>query len=144
MLLLRLALLTSIGLGLGGCQGDPGGDGPAGVPVTLKLHVGSGSSISGTPWTLVLNSVAADSRCPLGAFCIQQGEALLALELASPLADPLPQDNPHFTLGSRPITVEGLRFSQVSVTPVRRIGEPIDQSAYSVTLSISGTRGARP
>jgi hypothetical protein len=109
----------------------------------VKLKVGSGASIDGTPWTVIFDSVAADSRCPIGAFCIQQGEAVLALELASPLADPLPQDSPHFTLGSTPIDVEGLRFSQLTVTPLPTIDHPIDPATYVVTLSISGTRGVR-
>jgi hypothetical protein len=105
-------------------------------PGTVKLKVGSGASISGTPWTVIFDSVVSDSRCPLGVLCIQAGEALLALELASPLADPLPHDNPHFMLGTTAVTVEGLRFIQVEVLPLMRQNVKIDPTSYEVTLRI--------
>jgi hypothetical protein len=105
-------------------------------PGTVRLKVGSGASIGGTPWTVIFDSVVSDSRCPVGAQCIQAGEALLALELASPLADPLPHDNPHVTLGTAPVTVEGLRFTQVEVLPLMRQNVKIDPRSYQVTLQI--------
>jgi hypothetical protein len=105
-------------------------------PETVKLKVGSGASIAGTPWTVIFDSVVTDSRCPLGVMCIQAGEAVLALELASPLADPLPQDSPHFTLGTAPVIVQGLRFTQVEVLPLMRPDVKIDPWSYQVTLRI--------
>jgi len=105
-------------------------------PETVKLNVGSGAPIAGTPWTVIFDSVVSDSRCPIGAFCIRAGEAVLALELASPLAGPLPLDSPHFTLGTAPVIIEGLRFSQVEVLPLMRPGVTIDPRSYQVTLRI--------
>ena len=98
--------------------------------------VGAGAAIAGTPWTVILDSVVSDSRCPIDVQCIQAGEAVLALELASPLADPLPHDSPHFTLGSAPVIVEGLRFTQLSVLPLPRQNVKIDPRSYQVTLRI--------
>ena len=139
-----LMVFSSIALGLAGCQGESALNVPNSAPVTLTLHIGSGALLADTPWTVIFDSVLADSRCPIGAMCIAQGEARLALELSSPLADPLPQDKPHFQLGIAPIAVEGLHFSQVAVTPLPRIGDPIDPSTYVVTLRISRSPAARP
>jgi hypothetical protein len=127
------ALIVSAG---GACSSYAGPARSIRPPATVKLKVGSGASIAGTPWTVMFDSVVSDSRCPLGAFCIQPGEALLALELASPLADPLPHDSPHFLLGRTPATVEGLRFTQVEVLPLVRQGVKIDPRSYQVTLQI--------
>ncbi len=110
-------------------------------PATVKLGVGDGAFITGTPWTVIFDSVVSDSRCPVGVFCIQAGEARLALELASPRADPRPHDNPHFTLGVAPVTVEGLRLTQVEVLPLRRQGESIDPKSYRATLRIEAISG---
>ena len=112
-----------------GSEGNP--------PTTVKLGVGGGAAIAGTSWTVIFDSVISDSRCPVGVFCIQAGEALLALELASPLASPLPQDSPHFTLGATPVTVAGIRFTTVAVAPLRRVGETIDPRSYKLTLAIA-------
>ena len=120
----------------GACSSDAGPARSIRPPGVIKLKVGSGASIAGTPWTLIFDSVVSDSRCPLGAMCIQAGEAVLALELASPLADPLPFDSPHFMLGTTPVTVEGLRFAQVEVLPLMRLDVKIDPRSYQVTLQI--------
>ena len=110
------------------------------VPGTVMLKVGEGASIAGTPWTVRFDSVVSDSRCPLGVFCIQAGEALMALHLDNPAADPPRRDNPYFNLGAAPITVEGYRFTQSGVEPIRRLNETIDPKSYVLTLLIeSGT-----
>jgi hypothetical protein len=108
----------------------------------VTLAVGARTSIQGTPWTLVFDSVVSDSRCPERVVCIQAGEALLALELASPMADPVPPDNPHFTLGATPVVIEGLRFTTVTVTPVSQVGEAIDPRSYRVTLRVEAVSGS--
>ena len=122
--------------GAGACSSYPDPSLSIRPPGTVKLKVGSGASIDSTPWTVIFDSVVSDSRCPLGVLCIQAGEAVLALELASPLADPQPHDNPHFTLGATPVTVEGLRFTQVEVLPLMRQNVTIDPKSYEVTLQI--------
>jgi hypothetical protein len=127
------ALIVS---GAGGCSSNADPSLSIRPPETIKLTVGSGASIAGTPWTVIFDSVVSDSRCPIGVMCIQAGEAVLALELASPLADPLPQDSPHFLLGTTPVIVEGLRFTQVEVLPLMRQNVKIDPRSYQVTLRI--------
>ena len=132
----RLLLAVLLVLGGTGCSSDPFGRVAPGGAVTLRLRPRSGAAVPRTPWTVVFDSVMSDSRCPIGALCIQAGEAVLALELASPLADPLPQDSPHFSLGSEPVEVEGLRFSQVDVQPMPRIGVKINPADYLVTIRV--------
>jgi hypothetical protein len=105
-------------------------------PVEANLGVGGSAAIIGTPWRVMFDSVISDSRCPVDALCIQAGEALLALELTSPYADPLPQDNPHFSLGASPVTVEGFQFTTLDVAPLRHVGDMVDPKSYRVTLRI--------
>ena len=109
-------------------------------PATVTLGVGDGAFIKGTPWTVIFDSVVSDSRCPANAICVQAGEALLALELASPLADPLPPDNPHFTLGVAPAKAQGFRFAMTKVTPYP-FGTRIDPKSYRVTFTIEALPG---
>ncbi len=130
---IALVALTAIA-----CSSD--GIGSVAVPGAVTLKVGTGATIQGTPWTVRFDSVVSDSRCPLGVLCIQAGEALLALHLDNPAADPPRRDNPYFTLGATPINVEGFRFMPSAVLPIRRQNETIDPKAYTVTLLIeSGT-----
>lgn len=123
-------------IGGSGCSSSVDGTPSVHPPGSVTLKVGSGATIDGTPWTVQFDSVVSDSRCPIGVFCILAGEAVLALELASPLANPLPQDSPHFNLGTTPVIVEGFRFSQVEVLPLARQNVTIDPKSYEVTLTI--------
>ena len=100
------------------------------------LHVGGSHVIGTTSWSVKLDSVISDSRCPLGVLCIQAGEALLAMELTNPAADAIPPDNPHFALGTTQLTVNGFRFFQTDIQPVRMQNQTIDQSAYVATLRV--------
>jgi hypothetical protein len=127
------ALIVSSGGACSSCADPSLSIRPPGI---VKLKVGSSASIDGTPWTVIFDSVVSDSRCPIGVFCIQEGEAVLALELASPLADPLPHDSPHLTLGMTSVTVEGLRFTQVELSPLMMQNVKIDPQSYVVTLKI--------
>jgi len=106
------------------------------LPATIKMHVGDSATIRGTSWTLVFDSVASDSRCPVDVECIQAGEAVLAMQLANPLAEPQPPDNPRFTLGAQPVTAEGFRFTQLEITPVRHVNQAIAQKSYAAKLRI--------
>ena len=106
------------------------------LPATVKMRVGDSATIRGTSWTLVFDSVVSDSRCPIDVQCIQAGEAVLAMQLANPHAEPQPPDNPRFTLGSRPVTVEGFRLTQVEITPVRHVNQAIAQKSYAAKLHI--------
>ena len=100
------------------------------------LHVGASHVIGTTQWSVKLDSVISDSRCPLGVLCIQAGEALLAMELTNPAADISPPDNPHFALGTTQLTVNGFRFFQIDIQPIRQQNQTIDQSAYVATLRV--------
>ncbi len=100
------------------------------------LHVGGSHVVGTTQWSVKLDSVVSDSRCPLGVLCIQAGEALLAMELTNPAADPGPPDNPHFTLGTTQVTVDGFRFFQIDIQPIRQQNQTIDPSVYVATLRV--------
>jgi len=142
----RVPAYAALMLAIAGCSSNSDLLLSVRVPGSVRLSVGSSAAIVGTPWRVKFDSVISDSRCPLGVLCIQAGEALLALELTSPVADSRatgnsgPTDNPHFTLGTTPTTVEGLQFSQAEVLPIQRQGVQIDRRTYLVTLTIeSGT-----
>jgi hypothetical protein len=138
--MLRSVAIGALAIGGVGCASGPE-SGTVRPPATVKLSVGGGAMIENAPWTVIFDSVISDSRCPIGVLCIHAGEALLALELASPLADPLPHDSPHFTLGTTPVAIEGLRFTQVEVLPLPRQNVKIDPGSYQVTLKIEAVGG---
>ena len=133
----RLTMLATACLLGAGCAST---DAELHVPGTVVLKVGGSASIAGTPWSVKFDSVASDSRCPLGVLCIHAGEGLVSLELTSPVADPPRYDNPRFNLGTTPVTVEGYRFTQIELSPIQRQNTTIDPRSYVVTIMIeSGT-----
>jgi hypothetical protein len=107
-------------------------------PAVVTLAPGGSAAIATTSWTLRFDSVASDSRCPASADCIAAGEAVLAMHLTSPLVDPLPGTNGGFTLGTTPVTINGFTLTQVSVTPLRNIGETINPKSYRVRINVVG------
>jgi len=119
---------------MGGCAAGTIGSVQAPGSVTLKS--GTSAVISGTNWTIRFDSVVSDSRCPLGVYCIQAGEARLALQMTNPLVDPIPGEGSAFTLGSTPVARYGFRFTATEITPVKRVGKEIDRRDYRATIKI--------
>ena len=134
---------------LGACTGMGTTTGTSGLPAStvvvadsdFDLTVGQSAHVDGTTLTLTFNGVTADSRCPLGVFCIQAGNAAVSLTVTdaggtkTPLvlySNPTPQT---------PISakVAGYEISLVAVQPIRRRNVTIPPASYIATLHVRKT-----
>ena len=105
------------------------------LPVTVDLGAGNRVSLVHQGITLRFDSVVTDSRCPMGAFCIQAGQAILSFSLTGPNA---PASGQLLLASDRPDVTLGVVLSAEEVTPYLRINQPPpDHRAYRVKLLIS-------
>jgi hypothetical protein len=105
------------------------------LPVVVDLAAGNRISLVDQRITLRFDSVVTDSRCPMGALCIQAGQAILSFSLTGPNA---PASGRLLLASDRPDTTLGVVLSAEQVTPYRQVSQPPpDHRAYRVTLRIS-------
>ena len=108
---------------------------PAGERITLKP--GDGFFIRAGELTVVFTGVLGDSRCPVGATCIQAGETTLSFTAYGngvPALETIigpPRDQAGGEL------IAGFLLIVHSVSPERRQGEQPDFSKYEVTVSFA-------
>ena len=116
-----------------------GASGPSrAVPLGGEFDLGAGESVAVSDELLVLrfDGVSADSRCPLGGFCIRAGDATVTLT-----ARRLPAASATLTLNTDPglrseTPFQDYRVRLVELNPHPRLNEPIAPSDYVVTLLV--------
>jgi hypothetical protein len=107
-----------------------GGDAPRQGTMTLK--VGEAAELPQGKGTLTLDSVE-DSRCPAGATCVWEGDAVAHLTARG---GEKPEEAVTLSLrgSDAPVTARGVRLRLTGVEPHPRLGEPVDPKSYRVTL----------
>jgi hypothetical protein len=104
------------------------------LPVIVDLAAGNRVSLVGQGVTLRFDSVVTDSRCPMGAFCIWAGQAILSFTLTGPNA---PASGRLLLASDRPDSTLGVVLSAEEVTPYLRVNQPPpEHQAYRVKLRI--------
>ena len=76
-----------------------------------------------------------DSRCPIGAVCIWQGEAEVTIAFETPLIETIVLSTYH----NLKDTVMGYEIQLIDVTPYPELGKEIETEDYEVTLRIEKT-----
>ncbi len=133
------ALVAAIAAGTVACS-SPTTSGNE-LPIIVDLAAGNRVSLVSQRITLRFDSVVTDSRCPMGAFCIQAGQAILSFALTGPNA---PASGRLLLASDQPDTTLGLLVSAEQVTPYRQVNQPApDHLAYRVTLRISARSGSQ-
>lgn len=125
---LFVALLCACSSGGGGPTGSGN---PAPATQTLTLAVGEIGTLPGTPITLAFHEVTEDSRCPANAVCVWEGNAQVALTLASP-AGRL-DDRLNTRTEPTRIAFGGVSVALVSLVPYP-MGDEIDPETYVATF----------
>ena len=132
----RLAGLA-LAAALAACSSGGGGPTGSGTPTpsvgTLTLGVGEAATLPGTSITLVFHAVTEDSRCPTDVVCVWEGNAQVAVTLAS-MAGRL-DSRLNTTSEPRRIQFRGVALALVSVAP-HPAGQPIDPDAYQATFEV--------
>jgi hypothetical protein len=114
-------LLVSCGLSTG--LPDPPG------PDELDVRVGDEASIPGTVVRLGFERVSGDSRCPIGAVCVWEGDAAVEIGLTAGTG-PTQAFELHTTLDPRFTDFAGVRVTLVGLAPGPREGQAIDPNDY--------------
>jgi len=114
-------LLVSCGLSTG--LPDPPG------PDELEVRVGDEVSIPGTVVRLGFERVTSDSRCPIGAVCVWEGDAAVEIGLTAGTG-PTQAFVVHSALDPRFADFAGVRVTLVGLAPLPREGQAIDPYDY--------------
>jgi hypothetical protein len=106
----------------------------AGRPFGLKL--GESVTVEAEGLEVGFERLLSDSRCPTGAQCIQEGEAVVRIWLAK-----APDQRQTLELGTTPNRAEGTygayRIKLVSLEPHPDLKRPTRASDYVATLTVS-------
>jgi hypothetical protein len=101
----------------------------------FELHVGEKAAISGTPLAIEFTAVTGDSRCPADAVCIQGGDAIVHIRVATGYSATYEL---HTGDSSRAGIVHGAyRISLVELQPYPFSARPISPTEYRATLTVS-------
>jgi hypothetical protein len=116
---------------------DPEIDVTLGEPFTLRVE--QTAEVSGTPLRLFFEEVLEDSRCPIDAVCVWQGNARLSLRAELAGGEPA-QLLLNTGLEPRAAPANGYRVTLENVQPAPRSGRSIASGDYVATLRVtSGT-----
>lgn len=135
-----LVVLLALGCGRPGpTEGLPGPDPAVEQQVALEegatefeLGVGETVRLAGHDLAVSLHGVGEDSRCPIDALCVWQGDAAVQLILTTPRGRE--RATLHTALDPRAIRRAGLVLDVVGVSPAPRSDRRIPEDAYRVRL----------
>lgn len=128
-----LALAAAVAACSSGGTGPTGSGTPAPSGGTLTLDVGDAATLPGTSITLFFQAVTEDSRCPTDVVCVWEGNAQVAVTLAS--AAGRLDSRLNTTSEPRRIEFGGVALTLASLAPYPA-GQPIDPDAYRATFEV--------
>jgi hypothetical protein len=138
--LLGTLLACSTGTGLARCD-DPAAIGVvcARLGEEFNVRVGETAYIADTRFSIRVNAVPEDSRCPRDVVCVWAGNARVSLALRDGTnADALDLNS---TLDPRAVTRWGYAVQLVDVQPVPIAGQPIAAQEYVIRLKVTRANG---
>lgn len=128
-----LALAVALAACSSGGTGPTGSGTPEPSGGTLTLGVGDMATLPGTSITLAFHAVTEDSRCPADAVCVWEGNAQVAVTLAS--AAGRLDGRLNTTSEPRRIEFGGVALALASLVPYPA-AQPIDADAYRATFEV--------
>jgi len=107
---------------------------PPAAARTVVLAVGQSAALTPS-MVLRVDQVVGDSRCPSDVTCVWAGEVTIALSLESG------SGSQAFRLSdsAKSVTVQGLRFTLLSVEPYPRSDTSIPVAAYRISIEVAGS-----
>ncbi len=134
---LSLGLLALV---LAGCSSGPAATPtPSSVALGQKfeLAVGQSQAITGEDLTLKFVAITADSRCPLGAECIQAGQAVAQVQITSK-GQVSTREFVETGLTQNMTTAEmGTYHLAFQILPYPEVGKTINSSDYRLVLTVT-------
>lgn len=108
---------------------------PAALEESFELRVGQTAVFGQEPVRLAFESVAEDSRCPVGVQCVWQGNARIRLHLSDGSGARLLELNSG--VDPRSAAELGYRVELIAVEPAPEANRPLTQDRYRVTLRVT-------
>jgi hypothetical protein len=135
------AALVAFALGCGGST-EPDVELAANLvsaPTELTLRHGEEKRVEGTVLRVGFARVVEDSRCPIDAICVWQGNAAVEIGVAAGMgpSDPLRLNT---TLDPKSAEHLGVRFTLLEVQPAPRAAVPTEAKDYSIRLRLEPAR----
>lgn len=136
-------LAVAAALGVAACGGQTTGPDTPGTQHSVqlgdevRLRVNDSAVVSGTDMRVTFVGVPGDSRCPIDAVCVWQGDAEVRLDLTENRAV-VHQTTLHTGVEPKVVEFNSYRIELLEVAPARRSNDEIRQRDYSVRLRISG------
>jgi len=107
------------------------------APMEMTLRAGGEKSVGGSVLRLSFGRVLEDSRCPIDAICVWQGNAAVELGIRAGMGPTVPL-RVNTTLEPRSVVWNGIRVTLLEVAPAPKASEPIRPEAYSVKVRVEG------
>lgn len=132
-----LTIVLGTALTVAGCEDR---ENAVGVPPTIfpreeTLHVGGSVRLSTEGSTIMFEKVTQDSRCPIGALCIWEGDAAAKLRILG-LVYSTRECTLHTALSPKFVVVDSLYVTMKDLLPYRKEGVEVLPSEYILTLQV--------
>lgn len=137
-----IAVLTTLFLAACEAPNEVISPGTITYPYTVSLHPGQSIRLPQIGLTATFDSVTADSRCPLGAECVWQGDGATRLSVRRDPGDAV-TCTLHTTLDPKLVDVDGISVQLVDLLPYPRASVPLSSGAYTAVLQIGPFLGIR-
>ncbi len=92
---------------------------------------------------LTLESVVADSRCPVDVTCVWAGEIRIAFSLDSPDSE-APRNHFELSTGAPAASARGLRFELLGAAPAPRSTTKLAPADYRISLRVTPETRSAP
>jgi len=109
----------------------------AGGPVELTLTVGQEVSVPGSVLRVGFTRVTGDSRCPIDAICVWEGNAAIELALTLGKGPTVPYVV-NTALEPHAAQAGGFTVTLLEVAPAPTSQGPIDPGAYRIKVRVEG------
>lgn len=117
-----------------GGYGPTGSGNPSPSGQNVSVRVGETGAVPGTGVTIAFHAVTEESRCPLNAVCVWEGNGRVALTLSSGYGATKDVEL-NTTTEPRETVFSGLRIELTALNP-HPTGEPIDPDDYVATFEV--------
>ena len=132
---LALPVLIAVGCSESTAPGSDRQDALIAAAQEMTLRVGEEKAVSKSVVRLAFGLVVEDSRCPIDAVCVWQGNAMVELGIRAGMG-PTQPIRLNTTLEPRSTVWNGIRISLLELQPAPRAAEPTKPDAYQVKVRL--------
>lgn len=141
----RMALAVALLAAAAACGGSPAGPRPVKLGTSFELQPGETVAVADLSLRLTFSRVREDSRCPTGAVCVWEGDAVASVTAAMDGREPAElalHTNGRFASQA---TYGGSRVTLLGLAPYPKIDQVTPPASYVATFVVdaAATTSAR-